>query len=31
MARLSDFFNESKSEKKIIFLEGVKVRENWLV
>ena len=25
------FFKESKSEKKIIFLEGVKVREDWLV
>ena len=31
MARVSDFFKESKSEKKIIFLEGVKVREDWLV
>ena len=32
MARVSDFFfKESKSEKKIIFLKGVKVREDWLV
>ena len=25
------FFKESKSEKKNHFLEGVKVREDWLV
>ena len=32
VARVSDFFNESKSEKKQnIFLEGVKVRDDWLV
>ena len=32
MARVSDFFfKDSKSEKKINFLEGVKVREDWLV
>ena len=32
MARVSDFFKqESKSEKKSIFLEGVKVRKDWLV
>ena len=31
MARVSDFFKESKSEKKNHFLEGVKVREDWLV
>ena len=30
VARVSDFFKESKSEKKS-FLEGVKVREDWLV
>ena len=30
MARVSDFFKESKSEKNH-FLEGVKVREDWLV
>ena len=30
MARVSDFFKESKSEKKNIF-EGVKVRKDWLV
>ena len=31
MARVSDFFKESKSEKKLFFWEGVKVREDWLV
>ena len=32
MARVSDFFSkESKSEKKICFLEGVKVREDRLL
>ena len=31
MGRVSDSFKESKSEKKNIFLEGVKVREDWLV
>ena len=32
VARVSDFFfKDSKSEKKINFLEGVKVREDWLV
>ena len=32
VARLSDFLKESKSEnKKKLFLEGVKVREDWLV
>ena len=31
MARVSDFFKDSKSEKKSFLLEGVKVREDWLV
>ena len=33
VARVSELFfsKESKSEKKIFFFEGVKVREDWLV
>ena len=31
VARVSDFFKDSKSEKKSFLLEGVKVREDWLV
>ena len=32
VARVSDFFKESKSKKNHFFLEGVKkVREDWLV
>ena len=32
VARVSDFFSkESKSEIFFLFLEGVKVREDWLV
>ena len=32
VARVSDFFLKNPSlKKKIIFLEGVKVREDWLV
>ena len=32
VARVSNFFSkESKSEKNVSFLRGVKVREDWLV